>query len=96
MCTNAGHLCVSGASIKSSSSLQILHQLEDKQKALELYLSFLKDLKLWNRVCVYISLYDELWIGFDLWNSPSLGVRLLSPILVELDIQSTMRRGIFL
>ncbi|XP_021913246.1 nuclear pore complex protein Nup133 [Zootermopsis nevadensis] len=38
-----------GVSIKSSSSLHILHQLEDKQKALELYISFLKDLKLWNR-----------------------------------------------
>jgi len=37
--------------------LQILHQLEDKQKALELYLSFLKDLKLWNRVCVYVCMY---------------------------------------
>lgn len=40
---------VPGASIKSSSSLHILHQLEDKLKALELYLSFLKELKLWTR-----------------------------------------------
>ncbi|XP_069672597.1 nuclear pore complex protein Nup133 isoform X3 [Periplaneta americana] len=39
----------SAVSIKSSSSLHILHQLEDKQKALELYITFLKDLKLWNR-----------------------------------------------
>ncbi|KAJ9592509.1 hypothetical protein L9F63_015826, partial [Diploptera punctata] len=34
---------------ESSSSLQILHQLEDKQKALDLYITFLKELKLWDR-----------------------------------------------
>ncbi|KAJ8941363.1 hypothetical protein NQ314_010426 [Rhamnusium bicolor] len=36
--------------IGSSYSMQVLHQLEDKQKALSLYLKFLKDSGLWNRL----------------------------------------------
>lgn len=39
----------SAVSIGSSSSLQILHQLEGKQKALDLFVQFLKDVKLWDR-----------------------------------------------
>nr|CAD7405905.1 unnamed protein product [Timema poppensis] len=40
---------IPGSSIGSSASLQILHQLEDKQKAFHMYLNFLKDIKLWDR-----------------------------------------------
>lgn len=36
--------------IGSSYSMQVLHQLEDKQKAFSLYLKFLKDSGLWNRL----------------------------------------------
>jgi hypothetical protein len=38
--------------ISSSMSLLILHQLEDKQTALEVYISFLKEVGLWQRVNV--------------------------------------------
>ncbi|XP_018569025.1 nuclear pore complex protein Nup133 [Anoplophora glabripennis] len=38
------------AGIGSSYSMQVLHQLEDKQKALSLYLKFLKDSGLWDRL----------------------------------------------
>nr|CAD7433875.1 unnamed protein product [Timema monikensis] len=41
---------IPGSSIGSSASLQILHQLEDKQKAFHMYLNFLKDIKLWDRL----------------------------------------------
>lgn len=34
----------------SSYSMQILQQLKDKQKALQLFLQFLKDCDLWNRL----------------------------------------------
>lgn len=37
-------------SISSSSSLQILNQLEDKQRAVEWFFSFLRETKLWDRV----------------------------------------------
>ena len=36
--------------VGSTMSLLILHQLEDKQTALEVYISFLKEVGLWNRV----------------------------------------------
>lgn len=35
----------------SSYSMQIVHQLEDKQKALNLYFNFLRETDLWNRLC---------------------------------------------
>lgn len=38
-------------SLGSSYSMQVLSQLEDKQKALDLYLTFLRDVDLWNRLC---------------------------------------------
>lgn len=41
---------VIGLSIGSSNSLQILHQLEEKQRVLQWYVSFLKDLQLWEKV----------------------------------------------
>lgn len=41
----------------SSSSLQILNQLEDKQRALEWFFSFLKEVKIWERVRVLIYLF---------------------------------------
>lgn len=37
--------------IGSSYSMQVVHQLEDKQKALNLYISFLRETDLWNRLC---------------------------------------------
>ncbi|KAL0269100.1 UNVERIFIED_CONTAM: hypothetical protein PYX00_006935 [Menopon gallinae] len=37
-------------SISSSSSLQILNQLEDKQRAVEWFFSFLRETKLWERL----------------------------------------------
>ncbi len=36
--------------IGSTMSLLILHQLEDKQTALEVYINFLKEVGLWKRV----------------------------------------------
>jgi nuclear pore complex protein Nup133 len=36
--------------VGSTMSLLILHQLEDKQTALEVYISFLKEVGLWRRV----------------------------------------------
>ncbi|XP_057660912.1 nuclear pore complex protein Nup133 [Diorhabda carinulata] len=36
--------------IGSSYSMQVLHQLEDKQKAMSLYFKFLKDSELWNKL----------------------------------------------
>ena len=36
--------------VGSTMSLLILHQLEDKQTALEVYISFLKEVGLWKRV----------------------------------------------
>ncbi|KAJ8952742.1 hypothetical protein NQ317_010760 [Molorchus minor] len=39
--------------IGSSYSMQVLHQLEDKQKVLTLYLKFLKESGLWNRLSAY-------------------------------------------
>lgn len=38
----------------SSMSLQILNQLEDKQRALEWFFSFLKETKIWERVILLI------------------------------------------
>lgn len=35
----------------SSYSMQVIHQLEDKQKALNLYIGFLHETDLWNRLC---------------------------------------------
>jgi len=35
----------------SSMSLILIHQLEDKLKAHDLYLCFLKNVDLWSRVC---------------------------------------------
>uniref|UniRef100_A0A1B6E0K1 Nucleoporin Nup133/Nup155-like N-terminal domain-containing protein n=1 Tax=Clastoptera arizonana TaxID=38151 RepID=A0A1B6E0K1_9HEMI len=37
-------------SITSSNSLQIINQLEEKQRVLEWYINFLKDLKLWEQL----------------------------------------------
>ncbi len=37
-------------SIGSTMSLVIVHQLEDKQTALEFYISFLQDVGLWQKV----------------------------------------------
>lgn len=37
-------------SLGSSVSLQILNQLEDKQRALEWFITFLKEAKIWERV----------------------------------------------
>jgi len=37
----------------SSMSLILIHQLEDKLKAHDLYLCFLKNVNLWSRVCLY-------------------------------------------
>ncbi|XP_054273353.1 nuclear pore complex protein Nup133 [Macrosteles quadrilineatus] len=37
-------------SISSTHSLQIVHQLEEKQKVLERYVTFLKDLQLWDKL----------------------------------------------
>jgi len=42
-------LCVVGVAA-SSVSLILIHQLEDKLKAHDLYLSFLKNVDLWSRV----------------------------------------------
>lgn len=41
--------------IGSSHSMQVLHQLEDKQKAMSLYLKFLKESGLWNKLsgCIF-------------------------------------------
>ena len=39
--------------VGSTMSLLILHQLEDKQTALEVYISFLKEVGLWKRVSNY-------------------------------------------
>ena len=41
--------------IGSTMSLLILHQLEDKQTALEVYISFLKEVGLWKKVSAYLS-----------------------------------------
>lgn len=40
----------SEVSLAGSSSLLILNQLEDKQRSLELFFSFLKEVKIWDRV----------------------------------------------
>ncbi|XP_046402089.1 nuclear pore complex protein Nup133 [Ischnura elegans] len=40
----------STVSLKTSSSLQILNQLQGKQKALEIYLDFLKAMQLWEKL----------------------------------------------
>jgi nuclear pore complex protein Nup133 len=40
----------SGSGVGSSMSLLILHQLKDKQTALEFYINFLKEVGLWGRV----------------------------------------------
>lgn len=36
--------------VGSSYSMQVLHQLQDKQKALKLFIRFLHDNELWNRL----------------------------------------------
>lgn len=41
--------------INAVTSMQIPHQLEGKQKALDLFISFLKEFNLWNRVSVEFS-----------------------------------------
>jgi len=55
----------------SSMSLILIHQLEDKQKAHDLFLSFLKNVDLWTRVCYHcgsaidkIMIYDGLMLLF--------------------------------
>lgn len=45
----------SGISLSSSTSLHILRQLEQKQHALDLFFSFLVDLKLWERLSAVVS-----------------------------------------
>lgn len=61
--------------IGSSYSMQILHQLEDKQKALSLYLKFLKDSGLWNRLAAYtirdtptatVQVLGKYWVNLKL------------------------------
>ncbi len=50
--------------VGSTMSLLILHQLEDKQTALEVYISFLKEVGLWKRVgtCPVASLISGYFI----------------------------------
>ena len=45
--------------VGSTMSLLILHQLEDKQTALEVYISFLKEVGLWKRVSNQTHLYVQ-------------------------------------
>ncbi|XP_023018139.1 nuclear pore complex protein Nup133 [Leptinotarsa decemlineata] len=45
---------VATVGLGSSYSMQVLHQLEDKQKAFSLYLRFLKESGLWNRLSACI------------------------------------------
>lgn len=37
----------------SSYSMQIIHQLQDKQKAQNLFYNFLREMDLWNRLAAY-------------------------------------------
>lgn len=41
------------AGLGSSYSMQIIHQLQDKQKAQNLFYSFLRETDLWNRLSAY-------------------------------------------
>ena len=41
----------------STTSLLILHQLEDKQRALDFYINFLKEVELWQRVMNFMINY---------------------------------------
>lgn len=51
----------------ATMSLLILHQLEDKQTALEFFVGFLKEVGVWNKV----SAFNE---GFNLWKVTSFGI----------------------
>ena len=46
----AAEATAAATGVGSTMSLLILHQLEDKQTALEVYINFLKEVGLWQRV----------------------------------------------
>ena len=48
----------------STMSLLILHQLEDKQRALDFYINFLKEVGLWNRVRIF-EIFKSLCCDFN-------------------------------
>ncbi len=48
----------------TTTSLLILHQLEDKQMALDCYFGFLKEVGLWNRVRYLILIIIKYFLKF--------------------------------
>ena len=61
----------SGSALGSTMSLLILHQLEDKQTALEFYINFLQEVGLWKRVSTYfyyrVTLFFMTSLSSALW-----------------------------
>ena len=53
----ASEAAPSSGALGSTMSLLILHQLEDKQTALEFYIMFLQDVGLWKKVKTLIFLF---------------------------------------
>lgn len=51
--------------VNAVTSMQIPHQLEGKQKALDLFVEFLKEHDLWNRVCKIFNIVFYAFISFN-------------------------------
>ena len=72
----------------SSMSLILIHQLEDKLKAHDLYLCFLKNVDLWSRVCRSVCV-----IRAGLWTFKCYYFACLSRLLPDASVAESQCKG---